>query len=151
MLGTELCASFILSPCSAVDVHSSSYVFWNASYSKACSCGKQLQVRINNISHKNRLAIPRLEGLGLSRRGNARRISDAACDAGAHAATHPRAPAVGRVGCWVAEKNPKQGEHGSPVVAFCSARLMTEEYSPTVVTLLLPVVIKFNQLSSKMT
>lgn len=133
-----------------MDVHSSSYVFWNASYSKACSCGKQLQVHIN-ISHKNRLAIPGLEGLGLSRRGDARQIGDAACDAGAHAATHPRAPAVGRVGCWVAEKNPKQGEHGSPVMAFCSSRLMTEEYSPSVVTLLLPVVIKFNQLSSKMT
>jgi len=50
-------------------VRSSSYVIWNISYSKTFSCGKQLRVHMNKIFHKNKLVIPRLEWLVLSRRG----------------------------------------------------------------------------------
>lgn len=99
-----------------MDVRSSSYVTWNISYSKTFSCGKQLQVHMNKIFHKNKLAIPGPEWLVLSRRGNTTQISDAAWVArdanthecvvtlGGHAPTHssggqghPGAGALGSV------------------------------------------------------
>lgn len=105
---------------------------------------------MNKIFHKNKLAIPGLEWLVLSRRGNATQISDAAWVArdanahecvvtpGGHAPTrsrggqgHPGAGAPGsaaqrRDECWEAEKNPKPRWAWQPCRwLFCSAVLTT--------------------------
>lgn len=123
---------------------------------------------MSRIFLKNKPAIPRLESLVLSRRDTD--ISDAAWAAhdtnthehvvtpGGHAPTHssggqehPGATASGAwcrgglgAGRWRKAQNKMRVAALS--VALCSAVLMTKVYSPTLVTLLLAVVIKFKQL-----
>lgn len=123
---------------------------------------------MNRIFLKNKPAIPRLEWLVLSRRYTD--ISDVAWAAhdtnthecvmtlGGHAPTrssggqeHPGVTVLGAwwrggldAGRWRKAQNKMSVAAVS--VALCSAVLMTKEYSPTLVTLLLTVLIKFSQL-----